>query len=108
MIDKVLDWFGSWFEYFADLLKALVNTLFDMIREVFLWIVDSVLGLAMTLLSGVMGNPELSIAQYFTALPVETREVIARIGLAEALVVIAGAIVIRLLLQLIPFTRLGS
>lgn len=108
MIDKVLNWFKGWFEALFDKLDQLLNTFFDMLKDVFYWVIDTVLGLAMTLLSGVMGNPELSLAQYFTALPPETRDVIARIGLAEALAVIAGAIVIRLLLQLIPFTRLGS
>lgn len=108
MIDKVLQFFSDLFDGLLDFLRALVNTVFDMLKDLFYWVVDQVVGLGMSLLSGVLGNPELSLAQYFTVLPPETRMVVARIGLVEALAVIAGAIVIRLLLQLIPFTRLGS
>lgn len=108
MIDLILQFFKDLYEGFLDFLKALVNTLFDMFKDLFYWLIDTVLGLAMTLLSGITGNIDLSLAQYFTALPQETRDVVARIGFVEAVAVVGLAIVARMLLQLIPFTRLGS
>lgn len=108
MIDSILQFFKDLWFALNDLLKSIVYTVFDMLKDVFYWAVDLCMGLAKTLLAGVLGTPELSLAQYFTVLPVGTREVIARIGLVEALAVIAIAIGIRMLLQLIPFTRLGS
>ncbi|MDF5683562.1 DUF2523 family protein, partial [Vibrio parahaemolyticus] len=47
-------------------------------------------------------------SQYMTSIPPTVSWVFAAVGVPQCLSIILAAITIRLLLQLIPFTRLGS
>lgn len=108
MIDSILQFFKDLFAALVELFESLVLTILDMFKDFFYWIAETVMGLGYTLLAGISGTPEFSLAQYFTSLPVETRNVIALIGLPECVILIFIAIALRLTLQLIPFVRLGS
>jgi hypothetical protein len=75
------------------------------------WVFESVLKLTGTLLDGLPGTDAfqaLNPAQYISAAPAELVNIIGLLRVGEALAIILGAISIKLLLQLVPFTRLGS
>jgi hypothetical protein len=108
MLDSIAGFFNDLYSTFTDFIKAFLNTLLDGLKETLFWLFDSVMSMGTTLLAGITGNPQFSLAQYFTILPAETRNVVALMGLPECLVLIVAAIAIRFTLQLIPMTRLGS
>lgn len=106
-------WLYNWLTDFLDwaigILKTLANTLFTMMKDVFLWFFEQIMILVTFILQG-MGElfQGLNVSQYFSGIPSDVAWVIGQTGLGEALGMIVAAITIRIFLQLIPFTRLGS
>ena len=98
--------FGNWI---LDMLKTLAYTLLTMIKDALMFIFEQIL-LLMTFLLDAMGDlfSALDITQYLSGIPPEVAWVMQQIGLGQALAMIITAITIRITLQLIPFTRLGS
>ncbi|WP_268810370.1 DUF2523 family protein, partial [Vibrio parahaemolyticus] len=61
------------------------------------------------LLSGVFSLfAPVDMSQYMTSIPPTVAWVMAAVGVPQCLSIILAAITVRLMLQLIPFTRLGS
>ena len=72
-------------------------------RDVWVEAYDSILGVADALLAAV-GTGALSAG----SIPDQYAWMLGATGMSQALTIIAGAMGVRFLLQLIPFTRLGS
>lgn len=105
----MLDWFVDRWNDFIDFTYRIVMTVFDALKDILFWLVDSLLDLVIFAIHGV-GNMfnGLDITKYIYALPEETRQILSLIGLSDAMSMIVSCIFIRILLQLIPFVRLGS
>lgn len=103
------DMFDRWWQVAKDFFYSLILSLQTIIKDIFIWFFDSVMGLAVMLLGG-MGDvfSSLNVAQYINGIPSDVASVLSLIGLSEATGMIIIAITIRLMLQLVPFTRLGS
>lgn len=104
-----MSWLKDLWNEFVNFLYRLVLTVFDAIKEVFLWLFDSMSNLVITVLdssSSVLST--FDITQYASMIPPETREVMALIGFTDAITMVISCGLIRLLMQLIPFVRLGS
>lgn len=99
----------SWWTAAKDFFYSLILSLQTIIKDAAIWLFDSFMSLAVTVLGG-MGDmfSALNVAQYISAIPPDVQNVLALIGLGECTGMIIVAIGIRLLLQLIPFVRLGS
>lgn len=98
--------FGNWL---IDTFYSLALTIFELFKDALLIIFDMFLALSVVLLNGIGSTlNSIEVTQYFQMLPPEVQGVMAAIGLGEALGMIITALGIRILLQLIPFTRLGS
>lgn len=98
--------FGNWL---LDILKTLANTLLTMMKDVFLFAFEQVMILITFILDGMGALFEgLDFTHYMTGIPSGTAWVMSQIGIGQATTMIIGAITIRMLLQLIPFVRLGS
>lgn len=95
-------------EWVLALVKQLSKDAWEMVTDVPAWCFDQVLGVVVEM----VGALDLSgLDQYqntWTSLPAELANAAAYLGIMEAGVIIATAIMIRLALQLVPFTRLGS
>lgn len=108
-----MEWLTGWFisvwDNFIHFMKSLVLTLFDMLKDVFYFILESLFGLVQVALDG-MGHlfNGMNFAQYISAIPDDVSNILGLLGVGQAMTMIVGAIVIRVLLQLIPFVRLGS
>lgn len=97
----------------ANWLLALLKNLFDslvlLLKDLGAWTLDVVfdlIGLAMEGLDSVMeANP---FQGWWNGLPTEVTGMANAIGLPEAMGAIIAALVVRFLLQLIPFVRWGS
>lgn len=104
-----MDWIVDLYNKFTGFLYSLFMSLFDMLKDVIYWAIEMVLDLAMVLLDGAMALLQpMDISEYLTAIPPSMSWVFITIGLPNAMVIVSTAYMIRITLQLIPFTRLGS
>lgn len=98
--------FGNWL---LNILKTMAETIFTMVKDVFFFAFEQIMILVTFILQG-MGSlfAGLDITAYMTDIPPGTAWMLSQIGMGQALSMIIAAITIRLFLQLVPFTRLGS
>lgn len=98
--------FGNWL---LDILKTMANTLLTMAKDAMLFIFEQMMILITFILNGMGALFDgLDITSYIAGIPSGTAWVLSQIGIGQALSMIIGAITIRIMLQLIPFVRLGS
>lgn len=90
---------------------AAFSALWVLGTDVVCWFFESILKLITTMLNGLPGTDAfaaLNPAQYINGAPADLVNMIGLMRLGEGLAIILGAIAIKLVLQLVPFTRLGS
>ena len=105
----MLDWLASRFNDFVDFMWRLVLSVFDMLKDLFYFVIESVLTVAVTLLEGVgLLLSGLDVAQYITMLPPETSYMLSQVGLSQALGMVVTCLSIKFILQTIPFVRWGN
>ncbi|MFN3414983.1 MAG: DUF2523 family protein [Caldimonas sp.] len=80
----------------------------DLLSDIACWVFEQVLDIALGVVQVLDFSAITHYAASFGQLPAQVAEVLAACGLGSAMVIIGSAITTRLLLQLIPFTRLGS
>lgn len=96
-------------DFALDLLKSFALTLWDMFTDLLLYIVDKFVDLGFFILSLFSDVFELiNLSKYIDAMPPEVHFVFTATGLSQAVGMIMLAGTARLLMQLIPFVRLGS
>lgn len=101
---------------FDDIYLAITNffyklflTLLTALKDLFFWALETLFNAVTHLLSGISDLfSQMDVSSYMTAIPSQVAWVFIQVGLPNALVIISSAIGIRLILQLIPFVRLGS
>lgn len=98
--------FGNWL---YEILYAMVATIGVMLYDLLLFIMSGFFALGRLALDGVaLTLNTLNLGSYMTFLSPEVKSWIIAIGIPEAIGMIITAITVRIILQLIPFTRLGS
>ena len=103
------DWIVVQFETLVNAIYNVYVSIKNVLFDIPPWILDQVLTIANTLLISVLSILQpIDISQYLTSLPPQVSWTLSMIGIPQCLAIISTAIVTRLLLQLIPFTRLGS
>lgn len=112
---KVSQFFTDFFQSIADAFQWLLNAFlqlfidaWEMLTDLPVWVFDQVLQLALTAIQQLDLSTLTSYTSTWGELPAEVLNVLGLIGLSEALGIITVAVLIRLVLQLIPFVRLGS
>lgn len=100
-IAQLVGWFG-------DLAKAVFKAAWDLVCDAATWPVEQFLDLAVSAVSALDTSAISSAATGWGGIPAEVGNVLGVLGVGQASAVIAAAITVRILLQLIPFTRLGS
>lgn len=94
--------------WLGELAVAVFVALWDFIRDAVCWPFEQMLKIAV---EAVNALPLDSLTQNLTgwgSLPADLLNVLGLLGVGPAIAIIVAAIGIRLVLQLIPFTRLGS
>lgn len=77
--------------------------------DLFAWLFEQILDIVIAVLNSFDVDMELfNPGVYISALPPDVVNMLGLIRVGEALAIVGAAIVIKVLLQLIPFTRLGS
>ncbi|MCY1279454.1 hypothetical protein D9M68_522830 [compost metagenome] len=80
--------------------------LWNMVTDVACWVFESVLGVASGALSAI--DVPFDPQTYYAMIPAETANMLGVIGVSQALAMIVAALLVRFLLQTIPFVRWGS
>lgn len=111
-MQALLNWlktaFDKLFSWFGELAVAVFKACWDFLGDGVCWALEQLLGVAVAAanaldLSGLQGH-----SSDWTMMPPEIINVMQLSGLAVAIPIVVAAIGIRLVLQLIPFVRLGS
>ncbi|MGJ7530409.1 DUF2523 family protein [Variovorax sp. GB1P17] len=100
-IAAVLTWIGA-------LWAAVFVAIWLVCKDAFSWLFEQVLKVAVSAISALDVSGLQSYASSAGTLPAEILNVLSLLGVGTAISIITAAIAIRLVLQLIPFTRLGS
>ncbi|WP_234493730.1 DUF2523 family protein [Vibrio maritimus] len=105
----MLDWFAERWNDFVNFCLSILLSLYDLLKDIGIFFFDSVLSIALVAINGFgSAFSALNVIQYIDLIPDEAKSIMALVGVNEASVIIVSAILIRLGLQIIPFTRLGS
>lgn len=105
----MLDWLSNTWNEAKQFFYSLVLTVQEIFKDIFIWLFDSFMDISLLAISGLDSFfSGLDVASYINALPPEVSYYASAIGLSQAMGMIIIAITIRLILQLIPFVRLGS
>jgi len=111
---------GGIFGFFTSLLAKIANfakwllavvlqifqDLWNMVTDVVIWAFDSVLGIASSALAAISVPFDPQI--YYAMIPAEVAQLMGYIGVPQAIAMIVAALVVRFILQTIPFVRWGS
>jgi hypothetical protein len=113
MLTGIFTFFTSLLKKFVDLaswflgvFKQIFIDIWNVVTDMFCWVLDSALSLASSILSAI--NVPFDPGTYYSMIPAEMANVLGLIGIPQALAMIVAALIIRFTLQLIPFVRLGS
>lgn len=96
------------YDYAGKVLKAVFMAAWDFLQDAFSWVLDQLLGIAVSAANALDLSALQGHANDWSIMPAEIVNVMQLSGLAVAIPIVVAAIGIRLVLQLIPFTRLGS
>lgn len=98
----------------TEIYRAIINFLYrltmsfvEMLKDLFFWIFEAITDVLLGVISSVFSlfSP-IEIPRSF--IPPNVSWVFSQIGLPNCLFIIVTALIIRMMLQLIPFVRLGS
>ena len=95
-------------QWFGRLFVAVFVALWDFIRDAACWPFEQVMDVAVSASSALDLSELQGYSSVWGTLPAELLNILGLLGVGQAAAVIVAAIGIRLVLQLIPFTRLGS
>jgi hypothetical protein len=108
MLQAIIDTITGFWDSLVDLVQKVFTSLLVMLKDVLLWVLDQLLSLATSLLGTVDLTPITQNLGVFQQIPPEVLNILGLCGFAQCMVIIGAAIAIRIVLQLIPFVRLGS
>lgn len=105
----MLDWFAERWNDFITWGLSLLLSVWDMFNDLICYVLEQLFNVVTVLISGISGAfTTFSITTYLEVLPSQMLNLMALIGVNEVSVIIVSAVIVRFLLQLIPFVRLGS
>ena len=100
--------FSAILKWFSDLTIAVFVAAWDILRDVLTWPVEQLLDLAKIAIESIDVSVITTNLSAWGSLPTEVSNILGLLGAGTAATIITSAIAVRLVLQLIPFVRLGS
>ncbi len=100
-IAAVVEWLGA-------LYVAVFVALWDFIRDAFCWPFEQLMDIVASSIQAIDMSGLSAQVGAWGALPAEVLNILGLLGIGTASAIIVAAIGVRLVLQLIPFVRLGS
>jgi len=100
-IAAVLTWIGNLF-------KAVFTAGWDFIRDAVCWPFEQIMDIVLSAISSIDMTGISDQVGAWASLPAELLNILGLLGIGIAASIVVAAIGVRLVLQLIPFVRLGS
>ncbi|TKF31653.1 DUF2523 domain-containing protein [Vibrio kanaloae] len=100
-----MDWIVTLFNKLIEFMYQLLLSLITMLKDMVYWVVEQFMEVVN---SAVALFQPVDVGQYLQSIPPNVAWVMGAVGLPQCLSLIISAIALRMILQLIPFTRLGS
>jgi len=97
----IVTWFGK-------LAVAVFTAAWDFIRDAVCWPFEQIMDIVISAANSLDLSGLSAFTSSWGSLPSEIINILGLLGIGQASAIIGSAIVLRLTLQLIPFTRLGS
>lgn len=94
--------------WFSDLAVAVFKAAWDFVKDAFCWPFEQLLSIVVSALQALQFDSITQNVGAWSSLPAEILNIMGLLGVGTACAIIAAAIAVRLIMQLIPFTRLGS
>lgn len=94
--------------WIGDLFVAVFQALWDVLRDAACWPFEQLLSIVVSAMGALDVSGVSGALGIFHQIPAGVLEVMAALGAGTCFSIVSAAIVIRLVLQLIPFVRLGS
>lgn len=107
MIEAIWNAITGFADWLLGLIKKAFEAVWDLLVDGVCFVLDKVLQWGVDLVSA-LDVSKLQVGNLWSSLPADVLNIIGLIGLGDCMLIIGAAIVVRLTLQLIPFTRLGS
>lgn len=105
----MLDWLAETWNELQQFLYSLVLSIKTIFQDIGIYFFEKFLDVALLAINGLdRFFSGLDIASHINSLPPEVSYYASALGLSQAMSMIIVSITIRMLLQLIPFVRLGS
>lgn len=95
-------------KWFADLFVAIFKAAWDFIRDAVCWPFEQVMDIVLSAITALPLDALSTQSTAWGSLPGEILNILGLLGVGTAVTIISAAIGIRIVLQLVPFTRLGS
>lgn len=105
----MLDWFANKWNEFVDYIYRIFLSIVDFAKDFLFFVLDTLFEIVVFFIDGLASLFQgLNPLQYITAIPPETQYFMQVCGFSDAMSLIVSSLIIRMMLQLIPFVRLGS
>lgn len=108
MFSLVLAKISAVIGWFSDLFVAVFVAIWDVVKDAFSWLFEQIIKIAVEALSSIDLSGLAGAAASMGSLPADLLNILGLLGVGTAIGIITSAIGIRIVLQLIPFVRLGS
>lgn len=104
-----MDWIVTLFNKLIEFMYQLLLSLITMLKDMVYWVVEQFMEVVNSALSSAVALFQpVDVGQYLQSIPPNVAWVMGAVGLPQCLSLIISAIALRMILQLVPFTRLGS
>lgn len=108
-LGAILSFIASIPAWILALCSAVFLSMFDLGKDVLCWLFDQSLSLVVYIIVSIdIGSVSFDVNQYWSMLPETFVNVMGYLYIPQAMSMIFVAVGIRIVLQLIPFVRLGS
>ena len=103
---SLLGKFAAFAKWFAAVFKQIFVDMWAMITDIGCWFVEGSLGVAASALSAI--DTPFNPQTYYGMIPAEAGQVLGLVGITQGVTIIVSALLVRFVLQTIPFVRWGS
>lgn len=107
-IKSIWNFLNDFFLNLSNFFKDIFIALWELVKDFFYWIFETITNLAVSIISSFDVSGIQSHTGAFGTIPSDILNVCGLLHMGTCMSIIGTALVIRLVLQLIPFVRFGS
>jgi len=102
----ILSKLSKFAEWFLSVFLQIFKDIWFMATDVVCWFFESSISIAITALNSI--SMPFDPSTYYSMIPSEAANILGYVGIPQAIAIIVAALVVRFILQTIPFVRWGS